>query len=178
MKKKSLIGLIALSTMLVSCGSMTYDEAKAFVKENYSQEAAAEKYSSGSYKSSVNVKKASGVFEGLSKAAGDTTGDAAITVLNEAGLAVYGESANYSASGKSLTITYKITAEDLLGDAAKTYADNVKGSGKSTYKYNAYGLIVSSKSSSNFTLDYTIGGITFKGEYSMTSSVTYTYTAK
>lgn len=178
MKKKSLIGLIALSTMLVSCGSMTYDEAKAFVKENYSQEAAAEKYSSGSYKSSVKVKKAEGLFEDMSKLAGDTTGDVAVTALTETELAVYGESANYSASGKSLTITYKITAEDILGDKAKTYADYVTGSGKATYKYNSYGLLVSAKSSTDFTLKYEVSGIKVNGAYSMTSSITYTYTAK
>ncbi len=180
MKKKNLLLALSSLTMLVGCGNISFDAAKEFAKTNYSQDAASAKYASGSVKTVTEYTKAEGIFQNVKLGKTENTGDASILVLTEAGVAVYGDKATYSTSGKSLKITYNMDAADFIKNYLGLTVDakSMKGTAKVVYSYNSDGLIASSSSKFDFSLNSSTAGISITGALKGSSSAKYTYTKK
>lgn len=179
MNKKSLIASLSVLCLLAGCTkSVSYEDAKKFVNENYSQSTVDSKYSSGKATTENNITKSEGVFyKVMPTGKSSDTNTITLTVLTEAGLS---DKYTYKTNGKKLLIDANLSIADLFKDLASSgiSLDGATGTAKASFVYNEDGLLESETTTFDFSISTNIVGISATGTLAGTYKTTTEYTKK
>ena len=177
--KKSTILLVATASVLMLAGcakTVSAEEAKAFVKENYSYDKASKAISNVTYTTKTVTEKAEGIFESFgpvgTKEEKDVKG--IIDVIKESSI-TDDEGITYKIDGKKFEAHQVLTGKSLA-ESLELPEDAVKGKMASDFYCTEYGTPSKTKVVYDVTVNYSAGGIIITGAYKKTITTTYTYT--
>jgi len=184
MRKSLLLIPVCSLVLLAGCSkTVSLDEAKQHVEDNYSQEAADAVYASGTYETVTTISKAEGIFENAGEV-GTTKeeGEVGISVLTADSLSniidIDGLNFTFKIDGKKLIIEGSANFADVYGASNIPEGAEIGGTVTESSTYNDYGLLESSYAYTNASLSYSVGGVTVSGALEMSVSITYSFVTK
>ena len=177
--KKYTILLVATASVLMLAGcakTVSAEEAKAFIKENYSYDKASEAISNVTYTTKTVTEKAEGIFKNLGTVGTTEQKDVKgiIDVIKESSI-TDDEGITYKIDGKKFEAHQVVTGKSLA-ESLDVPEEALKGKMVSDLYCTEYGTPSKTKVVYDVTVNYSAGGLVITGAYKKTITTTYTYT--